>query len=298
LLVVAAALWAYHNSFQGPFILDDAVAILKNPTIRHVWPIWEALSQPHQGTTAGRPIINLSLAVNYAFGNTRVWGYHALNLVIHILAGLTLFGVVRRTLLQPKLRGRFGAAANGLALTTAVLWTVHPLQTEAVTYISQRCESLMGLFYLLTLYGFIRGAESQRSVGWCTLSVAACLLGVASKEVMVTAPVMVLLYDRTFVGGNFRQAWIRHRCLYVGLASSWLLLGYLMADLHTHGVGYGTGITWWGYALTECRAVVQYLRLALWPHPLIFDYGEYEPTAHLAAVAPCALVLMILYIRA
>src|SRR5208282_291393 len=130
------------------------------------------------------------------------------------------------------------------------------------TYITQRCESLMGLFYLLTLYSFIRGAESQRPVGWFTLSVFACFLGMASKEVMVTAPVMVLLYDRTFVSGNFREAWTRHWRLYLGLASSWLLLGCLMADLHNRGVGYGLGIAWWGYALTECRAVVQYLRLA------------------------------------
>jgi tetratricopeptide (TPR) repeat protein len=150
----------------------------------------------------------------------------------------------------------------------------------------------MGLFYLLSLYGFIRYAES-RSVWWFTLSVAACFLGVASKEVMVTAPLMVLLYDRAFVSGNFREAWSRHRRLYLGLASSWLLLGYLMADLHNRGGGYGLGIAWWSYALIECRAVVQYLRLALWPHPLIFDYGAYVPTGHLAA-APYALILAVL----
>jgi tetratricopeptide (TPR) repeat protein len=222
-----------------------------------------------------------------------VWGYHAFNLAVHVLAGLTLYGIVRRTLARPRLRERFGAAAEWAALAVAVIWTVHPLQTEAVTYISQRCESLMGLFYLLSLYGFIRYAESRRSVWWFTLSVAACFLGVASKEVMVTAPLMALLYDRAFVSGNFREAWSRHRRLYLGLASSWLLLSYLMADLHNRGGGYGLGIAWWGYALIECRVVVQYLRLALWPHPLIFDYGAYVPTGHLAA-APYALILAVL----
>jgi tetratricopeptide (TPR) repeat protein len=238
--------------------------------------------------------VNLSLALNYALGGTGVWGHHAFNLAVHVLASLTLYGIVRRTFARPGLRERFGAAAEWVALAVAVIWTVHPLQTEAVTYISERCESLMGLFYLLSLYGFIRGAESRRSVWWFTLSVAACFLGMASKEVMVTAPVMVLLYDRTFVSGNFREAWARHRRLYLGLASSWLLLGYLMADVHNRGVGYGLGIAWWGYALTECRAVVQYLRLAVWPHPLILDYGEYVPTGHLAAAAPYALILAAL----
>jgi tetratricopeptide (TPR) repeat protein len=78
------------------------------------------------------------------------------------------------------------------------------------------------------------------------------------------------------------------------LASSWLLLGYLMAGLRNRGVGYGLGITWRSYALTECRAVVQYLRLALWPQTLILDYGFSVPTGPLAAVAPFALILAVL----
>ena len=238
--------------------------------------------------------MNFSLAVNYALGGYDVWGYHALNLAIHILAGLTLYGIVRRTLLSPLLRERFGASAVRLALAVAVLWTVHPLQTEAVTYISERCESLMGLFYLLTLYCFIRGTDAPRSSWWFVLSVAACLLGMASKEVMVTAPVMVLLYDRTFVSGSFREAWTRHRWLYLGLAGTWVLLGWLMVGLHYRGAGYGLGIPWWAYALVECRAVVQYLWLALWPHPLVFDYGEFVAIRHMGEVAPYAVMLAVL----
>jgi tetratricopeptide (TPR) repeat protein len=293
-LIIAAGIWAYHNSLQGPFIFDDHSSVEDNLTIRHLWPIGDALSPPAKSFVGGRPMVNFSLALNYAWGGLAVWGYHAFNLAVHVLAGLTLYGIVRRTLLRPGLQERFGGASGGwVALAVAVLWTVHPLQTEAVTYISQRCESLMGLFYLLSLYGFLRGAESRRSVWWFSLSVAACYLGVASKEVMVTAPLMVLLYDRTFVSGSFREAWARHWRLYLGLASSWLWLGYLMTGLN-RAVGYGLGITWWGYALTQCRAVVQYLQLALWPHPLILDYGRYVPTGPLAAVAPYALILAVL----
>jgi tetratricopeptide (TPR) repeat protein len=294
-LIIAAGIGAYHNSFQGPFIFDDVFSILENPHIRHLWPMWDALSPSAKSFVGGRPVVNFSLALNYALGGAAVWGYHAFNLAVHVLAGLTLYGIVRRTLARPGLRERFGASGEWVALAVAVLWTVHPLQTEAVTYISQRCESLMGLFYLLSLYGFIRGAESQGSLGWFGLSVAACYLGVASKEVMVTAPLMVLLYDRAFVSRSFREARARHWRLYLGLAGSWLWLGYLMTGLHNRSVGYGLGITWWGYVLTQCRAVVQYLRLAVWPHPLILDYGkEYVPTGHLATVAPYALILVVL----
>jgi tetratricopeptide (TPR) repeat protein len=299
-LIIAAGLGAYYNSFQGPFILDDVPSIAENSHIRHLWPIGDALSPPARSFVGGRPIVNLSLAINYALGGTSVWGYHAFNLAIHVLAALTLYGIVRRTLARPGLRERFDASGEWIALTVALLWTVHPLQTEAVTYISQRCESLMGLFYLLTLYCFIRGTDSPRSSGWFALSVSACFLGVASKEVMVTAPVIVLLYDRTFVSGSFRQAWSRHWHLYLGLASSWLLLGYLMGGLQNRSVGYGLGLTWWGYALTECRGVMQYLRLAIWPHPLVFDYGDGFTAgvaiSHVAEAAPYALILAILVV--
>ncbi len=293
-IIVLTALAAYHNSSAVPFLLDDVPSIMRNPSIHHLWPLWSALSPPVNSFVGGRPMVNLSLAVNYALGGTTVWGYHAFNLAVHILAALTLFGIVRRTLLSPRLRKRFGTSATQLALAVAVLWTVHPLQTEAVTYISERCESLMGLFYLMTLYCFIRGTDAPESKGWFTLSVLACLLGMASKEVMVTAPVMVLLYDRTFVSGSFREAWTRHCRLYFGLAGTWVLLSYLMAGLRYRGAGYALGIPWWSYALVECRVVVRYLCLAIWPHPLVFDYGEFVPIRHFAEVAPCAIILAIL----
>jgi tetratricopeptide (TPR) repeat protein len=293
-IIVLAALAVYYNCFVVPFILDDPSSVASNASIRHLWPIWDALSPPANSVVGGRPVLNLTLAVNYALGGTAVWGYHAVNLAIHILSGLTLYGVVRRTLSHPPLRGRFGVSAMRLALAVAVLWTVHPLQTEAVTYVSERAESLMGMFYLLTLYCFIRGTESPRSAWWFTLSVVACLLGMGSKEVMVTAPLMVLLYDRTFVSGSLRGSWTRHRWLHLGLTSTWLLLGYLMTGLHYHGVGYGLGITWWAYSLTECRTVIRYLWLALWPHPLVFDYGQFAAIQHIAQVAPYALILAVL----
>jgi tetratricopeptide (TPR) repeat protein len=300
-LIIAAGIGAYHNSFQGPFILDDVPSILENPQIRHLWPIGEALSPSANSMVGGHPVVNLSLAVNYALGGLAVWGYHALNLTIHILAALTLFGIVRRTLLRPVLEAHFGASALPLAVAVAILWAVHPLQTEAVTYLSERGESLMGLFYLLTLYGFIRGVESPGHGRWFVLSVVACALGMATKEVMVTAPLMVLLYDRTFVSQSFREAWSRHGRLYLGLAGTWLLLGYLMAGSHNlldRGVGYGLGITWWTYGLTECRAIMHYLWLALWPAPLVFDYGDAITGGitiwHLAEATPYALILAVL----
>jgi len=276
LLVLLVAV-AYHGSYSVPLIFDDGPAIIDNPTIRTLWPIWKPLMPPTDGSgVTGRPLVNLSLAVNFALGGTDVRGYHAFNLGLHLLAGLTLFGIVRRTLLQPALRGRFGADALPLALAVAILWSVHPLQTESVVCIVQRTELLVGLFYLQTFYCFIRGAESSASRPWWQCAVLACLLGMASKEVMVSAPLLVLLYDRAFVAGTFREAWRQHRRLYLGMAGTWLLLAYLVAGMGgTRGsaAGLGLGIPWWAYSLKQCQAIIHYLQLVIWPHPLVLYYG-------------------------
>jgi protein O-mannosyl-transferase len=296
-VIILAALAAYHNCFTAPFLMDDVPSITQNPTILHLWPLWGPLSPPRDEgmPVQGRPVPNFTLAINYALGGVAPWGYHAVNLAVHILAGLTLFGIVRRTLLSPGLRGRFGAVAMQLALTVAVIWTVHPLQTEAVTYVVQRAESLMGLFYLLTLYCFIRGVESGTPGRWYALSVTACLLGMGSKEVMVSAPLMVLLYDWMFLAGNFREAWTRRWRLYVGLAGTWILLGYLVAKTGNRGgsAGFGTEVAPWDYALTQCGAIVHYLKLSVWPHPLVFDYGT-ATVNQVGQALPYALVLLAL----
>jgi Flp pilus assembly protein TadD len=169
---------------------------------------------------------------------------------------------VRRTLeLSPDTR----PAALGAGLSAALLWTLHPLQTEAVTYVAQRAESLMGLFYLLTLYAFVRR--------WRVLAFAACLLGMATKEVMVSAPVIVFFYDRAFVSGTFGQAWRRHRWVHLSLAATWIPLAALILGANHRGGSVGQGVAWGAYALTQFPGLLLYLRLAVWPHPLIFDYG-------------------------
>ena len=327
-VLILAALGAYWNSFNVPFLLDDNLSIGDNSSIRHLGRIGDVLSPPPAASTAARPLLNLTLALNFAGSGLSVRGYHVVNLLIHICAGLTLLGIVRRTLLLPGLRDRYGEAALPLAAFAALLWTLHPLQTESVTYISQRAESLMGLFYLLTLYGFVRsvrsdftednegneapgivhgsslaplpsvknpgskpGAKANKS--WLVLSVAACFCGMATKQVMVTAPVLVLLYDRSFVSGSFRGAVANRRWYYAGLAATWLWLGFLMhrSSLVAVKVGFHAGVSWLSYALTELGVVTEYLKLAFWPHPLVFDYGTEILATDPLMVALYALVI-------
>jgi tetratricopeptide (TPR) repeat protein len=287
-VLVGAGLAVYLNSFAGPFLLDDKGRIVQNPHIRSLWPPWDVVAH------STRPVVELSVALNYALGGLNPWGYHAFNLAVHLLAGLVLFGIVRRTLQSEKLRPRYGRPATWLALAVALIWLVHPLQTESVTYVIQRGESLMGLFYLLTLYCGIRGCHSLRPRAWFIAAVGACALGMGSKEVMVTAPILMLLYDRVFLAESLAEIWRRRRGLYLGLASTWLLLGFLLATSRVEEQNILVpGLTPWRYATAQFGVIVHYLRLAVWPHPLVLDYAWPLPVGA-SAVVPWAAVVAAL----
>ena len=314
-VLAVTGLWAYSTSFAGVFVLDDVRAIVRNPTIRALWPLSTPLSPPSGATVSGRPIANLTLAINHALappdvrgvfgpGNPgappgtaerflrNVWGYHFLNLVIHVAAALTLFGVVRRTLLSPSLRGRFEKPATWLAFVAALLWLVHPLQTESVTYVVQRVESLMGLFYLLTLYCAIRAAETPRARAWAAGAIVCCALGMATKETMVTAPIMVWMWYRVFgEGQDDRPRWV----LLAGLAATWSVLAVLVYhEYRAPSVELERGVVG-SYLATQAAVVMHYLRLAVVPTPLVFLY-TWPLASSFAAVAPQAMLLTALVV--
>ena len=267
---------AFRNALPGIFVLDDVSNVLENPSIRRLSSLTEVFWPPATAGVGGRPFANFTLALNYAVSGTSPWSYHALNLVLHAVAALILAGIVRRTLQSsPGLREHYGRHSFALGLAVAAIWATHPLQTAVVDYVSQRTEELMALCYLITLYAFIRGATAATSArAWYCLALASCAAGMASKEVMVTAPLLLLLYDRTFLGGSFRTAWQARGRWHLGFTSLWLLLATMMAASHLaeRGVGFGS-VSPLTYALTEAHAILLYFKLAVWPHPLVFDYG-------------------------
>src|SRR5688572_19659054 len=189
--IALAAAVVYSNSLSAPFIFDDQIAIVDNPAIRSLSDAW---SQPRNTPLAGRPVAGLTFALNFAANEVDAAAYRATNISIHIACALLLFGLVRRTLTLPRLAPRFGGAAADLALAAALLWVVHPLTTDAVTYITQRTESLMALCYLLTLYSSLRSFSSKRRIMRQILAIVSCALGMGVKESMVTAPVVVVLF--------------------------------------------------------------------------------------------------------
>ena len=270
---------AYQNSFGGVFQFDDRESILNNPTIRNLDDWHSILHPPQRGVTvSGRPGLNLSFAVNWAWSGEHIGSYHVINLAGHLAAALLLFGLARRTLERVN---ALRDVAAPLGFATALLWVIHPLQTESVTYIVQRAEMLMALAYLATLYCAARcvqaGAYGRRlATGlWSGAAVLICAFGMTCKEVMVSAPVIALLYVAIFWSESWRAALKRHAILWVGLAITWIPLALGALSTHNRGgtAGFGAGLKVWQYWWTQGPAITRYLWLTLWPHPLVLDYG-------------------------
>ncbi len=292
-IAVAVAV-VYANSLSAPFIFDDQSSIVENPSIRS---IAAARSHPRNTPLAGRPVAGLSFALNFAASGLDASAYHATNVAIHVACALMLFGIVRRTLALPNLAPRFDGAGADLATVIALIWAVHPLATDAVTYITQRTESLMALFYLITLYASLRAHAAAHPVRWYALALGACVLGMGTKESMATAPLIIVLYDRVFLyesfGDTFRARWR----FYFGLSLAWVFLAYELAATPRAGsAGFGTGISVWTYLLNQSVMIVRYLRLVFWPVDLVITYGSavgYSLGDVLPqALATCALVLV------
>ncbi len=291
-LLIAIGTAAYSSSFRGVFVFDDVKEIGVNPAIRHLWPPGEAMfggpGLPR------RPLPYYTFAIDYALHGTDVWGYHAVNLAIHLAAGLALFGVIRRTLRMPRVPTRFAAVADQLALAAALIWVVHPLQTQAVTYVYQRMESLMGLIYLLTLYCFVRSATSPRPRLWLEAAVACCAAGMGTKEVMVTAPMLVLWYDRVFVARSWGEI-LRRRCLfYAAMAATWPLLYVVVrCQAYRYGEFSGPVRTPFEYALSQPAVILHYLRLTFFPRgQCLFDYWP-DATSAAEIVIPGIIVSLL-----
>jgi len=294
LVIVVAALGAYASGFAGVFVFDDTVHIVQNERIRDLANLGAIMS-------GKRPVVFATLAINHALGGLKPWGYHAVNLGIHVLAALALYGVISRTLRLDGVRRRLGVISPWVPFCAALIWAVHPLQTQSITYVIQRGESMMGLFYLLTLYCIVRGAGSPRSSAWYVAAIGSCTLGMGCKAVMVTAPFVALLFDLVFVGPSFRETIRRRWALYVGLAATSGVLwhtgiapGVLDPSRERATVGFGyQGITPIEYGLTQFGVLVHYLRLSFWPHPLCLDYDW--PVARSAGrIVPYALVIVTL----
>jgi tetratricopeptide (TPR) repeat protein len=297
LLIVAIAVLAYSNTFQVPFLFDDIQSIRDNARIRSLLPLTSSMSWQPQTAVAGRPVVCLSLAVNYAISGLEPWSYHVFNLLVHVLNALLLWGILRRVFERSALGARRAAP---LAFAAALLWVAHPLQTEAVTYIVQRTELLFAFFLLLTIDCVIRAADSPGRGVWRLMAVIACALGMGSKEVMAAAPLLGLLFDRIFLAQQWREVLRRRGILHAALMATWIIAAALAGTSpRSATAGFGVEISPWHYLLTQAGVIVHYLRLAVFPYPLSLDYSDWAIAKNIGDVAlPAAVIVTLLGLTA
>ena len=303
-IVVAAGVLAYANALSNPFVLDDESSVVQNGEIRSFTNLGRVLFPSANSPVAGRPLVSLSFALNYAAGGLDPRGYHAVNLAMHVLCALLILGLVRRTLLLPSLGDRWGSAASEIGFAVALLWVVHPLTSEIVDYVTQRTEVMMALCLLATMYAALRAHTSPEGP-WHGLAIGACLLGVLCKETMVVAPVLVAFFDRAYLMPSWREAFRERGSLYLGLIASWFVLASLTWSGPRAAVGgFSAGIAPFTYLLNQAVIIVDYLRLAVWPVNLVAFYGWPLPltlaevATHLAFVGTLVAATIVTVIGA
>ncbi len=281
-----ASLAAYFNSFQGAFIFDDN-AMVVDPNI----------GKPLQGRLAGRPVVSLSFTFNYWIDGFNTRGYHFANLLIHFLAALTLFDLVRRTLLLPRFGSHYQTSAGWIAFIAGILWLVHPMNTQSVTYIVQRCESMMGLFFLASIWCYLNGRQSGQNY-WHALAGLFCVLASGCKELTLAVPILTVFYERIFLSNSWRETLSRWKPLSVLCIGPILGLGLLFARgvLTDQGGTVGFAVprfTPWTYALTQTEVIPHYLLLSFFPKDLCLDYIDWPVRKSIAEVWPNALGILL-----
>ncbi len=272
----------YAGSLSAPWHLDDMSFIAHDPAVQQLWPI---------GGHPNRPVLMFSLALNNALCGLDPACFRFANILIHAGTAVLLFSLIARLLGSGRLGAKAADSAQGLAFSVAALWMVHPIHTMAVTYVWQRSESMMGLFFVATLYAVLRCAEGARSKVWGAAAIVFCLLGLGTKEVMVAVIPVALVFDAILLAPSLREAVKRRWALHGSLA---LILLALIAVVGPRTSASNGELGNWTYAANQPGVVLDYLRLSVWPWPLCFDYDRQPAQGMMAILLPAIPIIAAL----
>lgn len=287
LLLVFLPVMVYSNALNSPFVLDDGPVITNNYRIRISEISIESILSSFQGK-ASRPLPLISFALNYYAGGYNPFGYHVVNITIHALNGILLFLLINTTLnIYGQVPGQSISnkplPGTWIALLAALLWVSHPVNTQSVTYIVQRMNSLAALFSLLVIICYIKGRRSKswrQGAIWFAIAIGAWVLALTSKETAAITPFTVLLYEWFFFQ-NLSWPWIKRSAKYFVVS---IVLFGILTFIYTGGDPVGKLSSLQDFAaarftlteriLTQFRVVTYYLSLFIYPHPsrLNLDY--------------------------
>jgi tetratricopeptide (TPR) repeat protein len=284
-LILFVGILAYSKTFHVPFVLDDRISIVENHVIKSLSGFFANNAGFHYNPR--RFVGYLSFALNYRLGGLDVTGYHIFNLAVHLLTSILLYFFVIFTFKTPALeKSSLAKSAPVIAITAALLFVAHPVQTQAVTYITQRLASLATMFYLLSVTFYAR-ARLMQCLGsgrrWVflhfSLAFAAASLAMFTKEIAFTLPIVILLYEFYFFPGNDRKKLLALLPLIMTMLiisftmiNTQASVGELLADIDAK-LAYASPLPRTTYFLTQLCVITTYIRLLILPVNQNLDYS-------------------------
>jgi Tfp pilus assembly protein PilF len=271
LLIILLAI--YSNSFYGEWHFDDYANIVDNQHIQIKSFSWPEIKHCMFGIYQDRlmrPLSYFSFALNYKFGGLDVFGFHVVNFIIHYLAAVFLFLFIYNTLKLPLLREKYSLIAYPVALLSTFFWALNPVHVTSITYVVQRMASMAGLFYIMSMYFYLKGRTAQNSMSCISFFILCFIAGFAAvltKENAVMLPVSILLFDLFLIqGATYENIKKFSKILFLPL-----LLILIIGLIYTGGFSNALG----GYEirdfsmmqrlLTEPRVILFYLSLLFYP---------------------------------
>lgn len=307
-------LLSYNNSFEASWHFDDYGNIVENANIRIKQLNWDNFKKLSYGIMnegrISRPFSYLSFALNYYFGGIDVFGYHVVNFSIHFLSAVFLFLFIFSTLKLPLLRDDYEKHAYSIALLATLFWAINPVQVTAVTYIVQRMASMVALFYIMSMYFYLKFRTSLRpaiSITFIILSVVSAFLAIGTKENAVMLPVSILLYDIFFIQGISKET-IKKNAKIIIIPAAVIAAGFLISyDFSSIVKDYEfRPFTMQERLLTEPRVIIFYISLLFYPltsrltliHDIAVSKSLFDPWTTIAAILVIFLVVIICIFKA
>ncbi len=271
LLIILLAI--YSNSFYGEWHFDDFVNIVDNPHVQiksfSLPEIKHCMFGIYQDRLL-RPLSYFSFALNYKFGGMDVFGFHVVNFIIHYLAAVFLFLFIYNALKLPLLQEKYSLITYPVALLSTFFWALNPVHVTSITYIVQRMASMAGLFYIMSMYFYLKGRTAQNlthSISFLILCFIAGFAAVLTKENSVMLPVSILLFDLFLIQGATKENIKKIGKILFLLFLLILIIGLIYTGGFSNAFG-GYDIRDFSMTqrlLTEPRVILFYLSLLFYP---------------------------------
>ena len=264
--MLVVTLLVYSNTFTSVFQFDDIYHIVQKPDLKSLDKFAKFSTWTHVNS---RPVPMFTLALNFAMGGLGEPVYHVFNLIFHLLTGITMFYLVLLILSLPMFaRERAVEYNRWFAMLMALLFLVHPLQTQAVTYVIQRITVLAALFYLLAVFLYLKGRLIHIKEGWgkqaiiyYCLTFVSFILAVLSKQIAVTIPLALLMVEFYFIRDEQDKPDKRFLIIASSVVGAMIMIGLLAVGLPRESNEYSRTT----YLFTEFRVLVKYIQMLVLP---------------------------------